>query len=63
MNRKHLLYHVFQYMEDCGMNLFEMQDRLSYSKTTFSDNPQSGEISVADALHERIEAYKKVKNG
>ena len=61
MNNKHLLYHIFEYMEACDMDLSDIVECYSYSKTKFSENPQPGEISVADAIHERIEAYKKVK--
>ena len=43
------------------MDITEMIEAASYNKTTFSDNPQPGEMTVADALYERIEAYKKAK--
>jgi hypothetical protein len=48
-------------MEACDMDLSDMVECASYGKTMFSDNPQPGEISVAEALSERIEAYKKAK--
>lgn len=59
MNRKHLLWHVFQYMEACDMDISDMIEACSYNKTMFSDNPQQGEITVAQAMQERYSAYKK----
>jgi hypothetical protein len=48
-------------MEACDMDLSDMVEAYAYNRTKFSENPQPGEISVSDAIHERIEAYKKAK--
>ena len=65
MNRKHLLWHVFQYMESQNMELDDMIEILERKGTMFSDNPGAGEWSVARALSHAAYEYEnsKVKNG
>lgn len=62
MNRKHLLWHVFNSFEP---NVIEfLIDELKFNETSFSDNPQSGEITVSESLSNSYEAYKKsLQNG
>lgn len=61
MNEKHLLWHMFGFLDEAIIE--EMIDQFSDKVTPryFSDTPQQGEITVGDALRERYEAYKKVK--
>ena len=61
MNRKHLLWHVFDFLDEAVIE--EMIDQFSDRVTPryFSDTPQSGEITVGAALQERYDAYKKAR--
>ena len=61
MNRKHLLYHVFQYMESQGMELDDMIEILERKGTTFSDSPGAGEWSVSKALSHAAYDYETAK--
>ena len=54
MNRKHLLYHVFDTVEPGTIE--DLIDALQFNKAKFSDDPQAGELSVAAALIERYDA-------
>jgi len=60
VNRKHLLWHIFDFLDEATIE--EMIDQFSDVVTPrrFSDTPQPGEITVGAALRERYEAYKKV---
>lgn len=61
MNRKHLLWHVFNSLEPYYIR--DMIDALEHNKVTFSENPQAGEISVAKAIRDKYDEYEKsVKN-
>lgn len=61
MNEKHLLWHIFGFLDEAIIE--EMIDQFSDVVTPryFSDIPQHGEITVGIALHERYDAYKKAK--
>lgn len=61
MNEKHLLWHIFGFLDEAIIE--EMIDQFSDVVTPrrFSDNPQPSEITVGAALRERYEAYKKVR--
>ena len=64
MNEKHLLWHIFDFLDEATIE--EMIEQFSDTVTPrrFSDTPQQGEITVGVALRERYEAYKKAqKNG
>ena len=64
MNRKHLLWHVFDMMDKMDIDVGDFCEAIGMSDAKFSDSPQPGELSVSDALYERYEAYKKaLKNG
>jgi hypothetical protein len=57
MNRKHLLWHVFNWLEPEVIQ--EMIQDLDACKVRFSDDPQMNEISVAKAMKDKWEEYKK----
>ena len=59
MNSKHLLWHLFRHLEDADIDISDIITSLAMNEAMFSEKPQPGEITVADALHERYEAYKK----
>lgn len=59
MNEKHLLWHIFNYMEPYAVE--NMIGCMEGNKASFSKEPQQGEITVATAFKERYEAYKKAK--
>lgn len=61
MNRKHLLWHIFDMMEKMDIRVDDFIESINMEGTMFSEKPQEGEISVAKALYERYDAYVKVK--
>lgn len=61
MNRKHLLFHVFQYMESQKLDLQDMIEIIEQKGIMFSDNPGAGEWSVARALSQAAYDYETVK--
>jgi hypothetical protein len=61
LNRKHLLYHIFEHLEACDIDISDIVESFNIHETSFSDRPQPGEITVAEALSNSYEAYKKAK--
>jgi hypothetical protein len=61
VNRKHLLWYVFQYMESQKMELDDMIEILEQKGIMFSDNPEPGEWSVARALSHAVYDYETAK--
>jgi hypothetical protein len=59
VNRKHLLWHLFDYLGEEQIQF--MISNWEVQKRSFSDNPLPGEISVSESFKERYEAYKKVR--
>ncbi len=61
MNEKHLLWHIFKHLENCDIDINDIVQSFEINEERFSVNPQPGEITVAQAVRERYEAYKKAK--
>lgn len=63
MNEKHLMYWMWKWLED-NMDNVDPEKPINFAKInnwTFSDNPQSGEITVSRALEESYKSYKAKK--
>lgn len=59
MNRRHLLWHVFNHLEECDIDISDIIESLAINNVRFNDPPQPGEMTVAENLRERYDAYKK----
>ena len=57
MNKTHLMYWVWKYLESHGMEI-DIINRAREDKWEFSKSRQDGQISVAEALEESFERYK-----
>lgn len=60
MNKTHLLYWVWKYLESHEMSQ-GLINRAKHEDWQFSENKQAGQISVSDALEESLNTFKKSK--
>jgi len=60
MTKYHLMYYMWKYLESHNIHQ-DIINRAKADNWQFTESIQPGQVSVADALLESYEAYKKVK--